>query len=130
MLGCDVLCSFKLFRGVLKWGKAQLPRRDQSSVERLSDVVSSLLGHIRFPHMSVKERSEAVLSGYVVVDSLYLLNGVVCSIVAPSLMQEILHFDAGNLDVRFLSFSPSDLSIRRWKTRLASGDAKEVCTSV
>ena len=48
---------------MLKWGKAQLSAADRSSVERLSDVVSSLLDHIRFPHMTSKEQAEAVKSG-------------------------------------------------------------------
>jgi hypothetical protein len=61
----DALFYRQLFRGVLKWGKAQLPARDRSSVERLADVVSSLLDHIRFPHMSQEEQVEAVKSGCV-----------------------------------------------------------------
>jgi hypothetical protein len=68
-----VTSSLQLFRGVLKWGKVQLPR---GSVDRkqLKCTVKELLGHIRFPHMSVKERLEAVKSGYVwgiaLIDSL------------------------------------------------------------
>ena len=65
---CDALCRRQLFRGVLKWGKTQLPARDRSSVERLTDVVSSLLDHIRFPHMSQEEQVEAVQSGCVCVE--------------------------------------------------------------
>ena len=53
----------QMFRGVLVWGKAQLSAADRSSVERLADVVSSLLDHIRFPHMTSKEQAEAVKSG-------------------------------------------------------------------
>ena len=62
---CDALFYRQLFRGILKWGKAQLPARDRSSVERLADVVSSLLDHIRFPHMSATDVLEAVQSGCV-----------------------------------------------------------------
>ena len=51
---------------MLVWGKAQLSAADRSSVKRLSDVVSSLLDHIRFPHMTSKEQAEAVQSGCVI----------------------------------------------------------------
>ena len=47
---------------MLKWGKAQLSAADRSSVERLADVVSSLLDHIRFPNMTAKEQAEVVQS--------------------------------------------------------------------
>ena len=67
MCACVCICfwltsSLQLFRGVLKWGKAQLPR---GSVDRkqLKRTVKELLGHIRFPHMSFKEQSEALTSG-------------------------------------------------------------------
>jgi hypothetical protein len=52
-----------MFRGVLVWGKAQLSAADRSSMERLADVVSSLLNHIRFAYMSAKEQAEVVKSG-------------------------------------------------------------------
>ena len=48
---------------MLVWGKAQLSAADRSSVDRLADVVSSLLDHIRFAHMTAKEQGEAVQSG-------------------------------------------------------------------
>jgi hypothetical protein len=57
--------TLQLFRGVLVWGKAQLSACDKTSVEQLADVVSSLLEHIRFPRMSLKDQAEAAESGYV-----------------------------------------------------------------
>ena len=62
---CNTCLCRQMFRGVLVWGKAQLSAADCSSMERLADVVSSLLDHIRFPNMTLKEQGEAVKSGCV-----------------------------------------------------------------
>ena len=91
---------------MLKWGKAQLSARDRSSVERLTDVVSSLLDHIRFPHMSQEEQVEAVQSGCVCVcggRAILFLPAVCVSVLPAKLSNEIVLANANRFDVRSLS---------------------------
>ena len=105
---CDALCRRQLFRGVLKWGKAQLPR---GSVDRkqLKRTVKMLLQHIRFPHMSQEEQAEAVKSGCVrgvCVDGgrmavRFILTQYI-SVLPAKLMSEIVLAHAQQFDVRSL----------------------------